>query len=207
VRSSFDVIPGTPPVFAAAMPRLVDEGDDVTVAYHAPGAAGERIVVVPAGGDPASDEIDGQATPAGQPTDGTVAFSTGALAPGSYEAVLVDAGDAPLSRGPFWVHDPGAPPEIATTQWSFDVGESIDVTWTLAPGNRFDWIGVYARDADPLIAYYKGYIYTGATVEGSGSLGDASVGAWPLPPGRYTVYYLVNDSYRQVASDDFVIAG
>ena len=69
VRSSFDVTPGTPPVMAAATPRLVDAGGDVTVTYHAPGAAGERLVVVPSGGDPAGDALDAQATPGGQPVD------------------------------------------------------------------------------------------------------------------------------------------
>ncbi len=207
VRSAFDVVPATPPVLAASSPRLVNAGDDVTVTYHAPGAAGERMVVVPAGGDPATDALDSQAIPSGSPTDGSLVFPTNALTSGAYEAVLVDAADSPLSRGPFWVHAAGAPPVIATTRWAYDVGQPIGVTWNLAPGNRYDWIGVYARDADPMVAYYKGYIYTGASQQGMGTLGKAAIPRWPLPPGRYTVYYLLKDSYRQVASDDFVIRG
>jgi endonuclease/exonuclease/phosphatase family metal-dependent hydrolase len=207
VRSAFDVVPGTPPVFSAASPRLVDPGRRVTVAYHAPGAAGERLVVVPAGGDPATDGLEAKATQSGHPVDGSVTFPTGALGTGAYEAVLVDAADAPLSRGPFWVHPKGAPPTLATSRWAYGVGEPIRVSWNLAPGNRYDWIGVYARGADPMVAYYKGYIYTGASQQGSGALGNAAVLHWPLPPGRYTVYYLVHDGYRQVASDDFVIKG
>ncbi len=180
VRSSFDVTPGTPPVLAAASPRLVDRGTDVTVTYHAPGAAGERLVVVSSGGDPATDALDAQATPAGSPVDGSVTFPTGSLVPGSYEAVLVDAADAPLSRGPFWVRPPGGAPVLSTTKWAFDVGEPIGVSWTLAPGNRFDWIGVYDRHADPGVASYAGYVYTGASEEGSGthrSRGDPSLAA------------------------------
>ena len=207
VRSSFDVIPGTPPVLAAAAPRLTDAGSDLSVTYHAPGAPGERLVVVPAGGDPSTEGIEAQATPGGQPVDGSVTFPTGALAPGAYEAVLVDAADAPLSRGPFWVRPPGGAPVLDTTKWAFGVGEPIGVTWTLAPGNRFDWIGVYDRHADPWVAYYKGYIYTRASEEGSGVLGRAAIPRWPLPPGRYTVYYLLTDNYRKVATADFVIKG
>jgi endonuclease/exonuclease/phosphatase family metal-dependent hydrolase len=207
VRSSFDVIPGALPVLAAAAPRLVDAGDDVTVIYHAPGATGERLVIVPTGGDPGTDAVDAQATPAGSPVDGSVVFPTGALAPGAYEAVLVDAADASLSRGPFWVRTPGAAPVLSTTKWAFDVGEPIGVTWTFAPGNRFDWIGVYERHADPWVAYYKGYIYTKASQEGSGVLGRRVIPGWPLPAGRYTVYYLLTDNYRQTASADFVIRG
>jgi endonuclease/exonuclease/phosphatase family metal-dependent hydrolase len=207
VRSSFDVIPGTPPLLAAASPRLVDAGGDVTVTYHAPGAAGERVVLVPAAGDPATDALDARATPGGAPIDGTVTFPTGSLAPGSYEAVLVDAADAALARGPFWVRIPGGAPALSTAKWAFDVGEPVGVAWTLAPGNRFDWIGVYERHADPRVAYYAGYVYTGAREEGSSTLGRAAIKRWPLPPGRYTVYYLVSDVYRQVASADFVVRG
>jgi len=121
--------------------------------------------------------------------------------------VLVDATDAPLSRGPFWVRPPGDPPVLSTTKWAFDVGERIGVSWNLAPGNRFDWIGVYERHADPHVAYYAGYVYTGASEEGSGHIGRAAIRRWPLPVGRYTVYYLLADNYRQVASADFVIKG
>ena len=205
VRSSFDVIPGPPPVLAAASPRLVDAGDDVTVTYHAPGTVGERLVIVPAGGDPAADAIDAQTTPAGSPVDGSVVFPTVSIAQGSYEVVLVDAADTPLSRGPFWVRIPGGAPEFDTTEWAFDVGERIGVTWRFAPGNRFDWIGVYERHADPSVAYYEGYIYTGAREEGVGTLGRAAIPGWPLAPGRYTVYYLLNDNYREIAAADFVV--
>ena len=79
------------------------------------------------------------------------------------------------------------------------------MTWRFAPGNRFDWIGVYERHADPWVAYYEGYIYTGAREEGVGALGRAAIPGWPLAPGRYTVYYLLNDNYREIAAADFVI--
>lgn len=79
------------------------------------------------------------------------------------------------------------------------IGEPIEIAFTRAPGNRFDWIGLYARGGDPLVDYYLEYRYTGAVVEGSVTF-DV-----PLPPGRYTAYYLLTDVYRQVAAVDFVV--
>ena len=55
---------------------------------------------------------------------------------------------------------------IATGKPTYAKGEPIDVTWNWAPGNRWDWIGVYPRHAD--VSSYLDYIYTGATVQGTG---------------------------------------
>ncbi len=62
--------------------RLVTKGRDLTVTYHAPGDPGEKVVIVPAGGDPATDAIDQTPTPAADDVDGSVTFATGAWAPG-----------------------------------------------------------------------------------------------------------------------------
>jgi hypothetical protein len=205
VVSTVDVTPGVPPLMVTAEPRLADVGDDVTTTYHAPGDPGDRVVIVPAGGDPATDAIDAKPIPLSDPVDGALSFSTTSWPPGGYDAVLVDNADSEISRFGFWVRTPGAPPQIATSRWSYGVGDPIHVSWGGAPGNRFDWLGIYARGADPLVASYEDYIYTHATVSGSGTFNAGSSGHWPLPPGRYTVYYLLNDNYRQVAHDDFVI--
>ncbi len=207
VVSTVDVIPGTPPVMVAPSARLLTVGDDLIVRYHAPGGAGEKIVLVPAGGDPATDAVDSAPTPSGQPVDGSVTFATGALAQGSYQAVLADASDATLARSRFWIRAPGSVPQLQTSKHRYAVGEPVAVSWTLAPGNRFDWLGIYHRGADPRAAYYRGYVYAGARVEGTTRYDHHAVGTWPLKPGRYTVYYLVNDSYRQVASADFTVRG
>ena len=205
VVSTVEVVGAAPPVFVTADPRLDDIGHRVVATYHAPGGAGERIVVVPTGGDPSADEIDSKPTPAGEETDGDVFFPTSSWTAGGYDVVLVDGSSNELSRYGLWVRDPGAPPVLDTDRWAYGVGDPITVTWEGAPGNRFDWLGVYNRDADPWIAYYKDYLYTNATVTGSATFDDAAHGRWPLPPGRYTIYYLLNDNYRQVAGTNFVI--
>ena len=204
VVSTLDVTPGVPPVMAAPDPLLVEVGATLTVTYHAPGGAGERLRIVPSGGDPTADAVDSQGTPPGAPTDGSVEFPTDALAPGAYDAVLVDGADAELARGPFWVRDVDASPVLDTSRWRFAAGEPIDVSFTFGWANRFDWIGLYDRGADPTIASYHTYGYTGAAVEGSVTFAGGG-GAGPLPPGRYTAYYLLTDVYREVASVDFVV--
>ncbi len=207
VVSTLDVTPATPPVMVASSRRLLGVGTDLTITYHAPGAAGERVVVVPRGGDPATDALEAVPTPGGQPVDGSVLLPTSSLAAGAYDAVLVDAADAALSRTAFWTRTPGSPPVLTTTKHRYAVGAPLRFSWTQAPGNRFDWVGVYARDANPAVASYAGYVYTRATVAGSAAFDRRADHRWPLPRGRYTAYYLTNDSYRPVASVDFVVRG
>jgi hypothetical protein len=84
-------------------------------------------------------------------------------------------------------------------------GDPIEVSWTSAPGNRWDWIGIYHRGANPHVAYYLLWVYTDGTIEGSASLDRGATGKFPLPPGKYTAMLLVDDSYRPVASADLTI--
>lgn len=198
VVSTFDVTPGTPPVMVSPAPQLVEIGEALDVTYHAPGGDDERIRIVPRAGDPIVDAIDSQGTPPGAANDGTSTFATDALSAGQYDLVLIDGAGVELARAPFWVREPDAPP-ILDTRWRHGIGEPIEIAFARAPGNRFDWIGLYARGGDPLVDYYLEYRYTGAAVEGSVTF-DV-----PLPPGRYTAYYLLTDVYRQVAAVDFVV--
>jgi endonuclease/exonuclease/phosphatase family metal-dependent hydrolase len=204
VVSTFDVTGGAPPVMVSPAPLLVEIGRPLDVTYHAPGGAGERIRIVPRDGDPVTDVIDSQGTPPGALTDGAVTFATGALSAGAYDAVLIDGADTELARTPFWVRDVDAPPVLGSV-WRFDVGEPIEISFTLAPANRFDWIGLYERGADPLVDYYIAYRYTRAAVEGTVTFDEREYGPWPLPPGRYTAFYLLTDVYREIASVDFVV--
>ncbi len=200
VISTFDVAPGTPPVMVSPAPLLVEIGRPLDVTYHAPGGAGERVRIVPRGGDPVTDVIDSQGTPPGALIDGVATFATGSLAAGAYDVVLIDGADAELARSPFWVREVDAPPVLDSAS-RYDVGEPIEISFTGAPANRFDWIGLYERGADPLVDYYIAYRYTRAAVEGTVAF-DVRV---PLPPGRYTAFYLLTDVYREIASVDFVV--
>jgi hypothetical protein len=186
-------------------PLLVDQGQELTVTYHAPGNPGEKVVIVPIGGDPATDAVDQAGTPAADDIDGSVTFDTGTWVSGGYDAVLVDASDAELSRNLFWLRLPGERPILHTNHWSYDVGQAIRIRWEGAPAHRFDWIGIYARGADPQVAYYKDWLYTKATLAGTATFSGRTVRHWPLRPGRYSAYLLVSDIYLKVAGVDFVI--
>jgi len=82
------------------------------------------------------------------------------------------------------------------------------VEWHSAPGNRWDWVGIYEVGADPMVDSYIEWLYTGSTIDGSATFDRDAHGAWPLRPGDYTVFLLEDDAYRAVASGTFsVVAG
>lgn len=202
VVSSFTVRPGRTPTLVAVEQRLSDVGRDVLVRFHAPQTAGAAVAVVPSEGDPVADSV--AVLPTGGEADGTLSFATEGWTPGSYEAVLLD-GDVELSRVPFWLQEPGGDPVLETSAATYGESEPIGVTWRFAPGQRWDWIGIYKRGRDPRVAWYLLWLYTGATVEGSATLDRSSYGPWPLEAGRYSVYLLSDDGYRLLARADFEI--
>jgi len=132
------------------------------------------------------------------------AFDSTDWAPGSYEIALLDGAGNVQATSQTWVAEAGAGPTL-TVDPSIAEGDPIDVAWNAAPGNRFDWIGIYRRGADPNVAYYLLWTYTGATIEGAATLDGDAEGRFPLPPGKYTAMLLVDDAYEAVATADFVI--
>lgn len=193
--SSFDIEPGSPPTMISVDHQLVRSDENVALRWSAP-AAGETQISIE--GEEGVAPFDGGAA-------GSRDLPAADLGPGAYEAVLW-ANGSELARAPFWVAEPGAPPEVGTTEPSYEVGDPITVEWGNAPANRWDWIGLYKRDADPDIAYYLSYLYTEATVAGSVTFDDENgVGKWPLEPSKYTVYILIDDSYEEIAGSDFVV--
>jgi endonuclease/exonuclease/phosphatase family metal-dependent hydrolase len=202
--STFAVRPAPAPVLIGVRDPLVTVGRDVDAEFHLD-AVGGRISLVPAGGDPGTDELDAyELTDA---TDGVVTFQTDGLGPGAYELVLMDADGNERGRAAFWVEAADAGPAISTGSPTYAVGDPIDVHWTDAPGNRWDWIGIYRRHRDPRVRYYLLWTYTGATVEGSTTIDASAHGPWPLPPGRYSVYLLQDDGYKKLAGADFEVTG
>jgi endonuclease/exonuclease/phosphatase family metal-dependent hydrolase len=206
VVSTFDVRGGVPPTLVAVSSRLVTSGDNLAVTFHAPGDVGEHVSIARVGPSPETVVAD-QPTGSDHPTDGELAFNTGGLAAGAYCAVLSGtAGE--LSRSPFWVEAADAGPRIGTTEAVYPVGAPIAVEWHSAPGNRWDWVGMYEAGADPMVDSYIEWLYTGSTIDGSARFDRDAHGAWPLRPGDYSVFLLEDDAYRAVASGTFsVVAG
>jgi hypothetical protein len=214
VVSTFDVMPAAMPLLVAVGSRSVEQGESLSVRFHARGLAGERVAIVRAGGSVAN-AVASRST--GGAVDGTLTFPTGALAARAYEAVLVSPAGAAVSRSPFWLYAPGAVTTVSTDKSRYKVGETIRVSWTKAPGMKWDWLGVFTAgdSADnpnnsTCSAGYCGnghyllYTYTHAAIEGSTtfSADTALVGykTWPLGTGTYEIRLLLDDGYRSAAS-------
>jgi hypothetical protein len=105
------------------------------------------------------------------------------------------AGNGPLLGGTVALVDPDAPATIVVSSRTFAVGEPIVVTWTNAPGNRYDWLDVHAAAATPTTGRIWNWRYLGARVFGTTAVKAEATGNWPLPPGRYRVSLCVDDDY------------
>ncbi len=204
VVSTFDVEPAPEPTLLSVDQRLVTNGSEVTVRYHADGAAAGSVAIVPTGGDPAT-AIDEMAIGDDEATGGEMSFSTFRWRPGEFEAVLLSTAGEVLARAPVWVQAEGGEPQLRTSAHTYAVGDPIDLEWRFAPGNRADWIAVYRGGADPSRASYLLWVYTGGTVQGSTTFDRDTVGPWPLEPGKYSFYLLRDDSYVDLARTDFTV--
>jgi hypothetical protein len=201
--TTFEVTPSAPPVMVSMDRRLIQVDEPASVRFHAPGAQGEHVVAVPSGEDPVAASVADVPTGA---ADGALELAPdGEWTAGEYEAVLLDGSGQALASAPFWVAAPGQEPVIATAARVYEVGTPIDVTWSWSPGNRWDWVAVYPRGADPNVASYSHWLYTGATVEGGASIGGPVAGRWPLEPGKYSVYLMEDDNYVKLAGADFTV--
>jgi hypothetical protein len=216
VVSAFEMTPGVMPVLVAVEQRSLSAGDTLSVRFHAPGQSREAVAIVPAGGSP-SDAVASQST-AGL-VDGTLSFATDSLAPRAYEAVLVAKNGNALARITFWLYLLGAPTTVTTSKSEYKVGEPIVVSWTNAPGMRWDWLSIYdpgqgggnqiVTDANYSNGasggpnyHYLVYEYTHASIEGMTaftSLSSIGWSSWPVGPGNYEVRLLLDDGYQSLA--------
>jgi endonuclease/exonuclease/phosphatase family metal-dependent hydrolase len=207
VVSTIVVDPVEPPVFVSPDEIRVEVGEPIGVYYHAPGGyETDRIVLVPKGGDPATDGFAKLDT-AEAGYFGRITLGSAGQEPGEYEAVLltVDDSGAPVevSRSNFWLVERGAQPTVSVAA-RVASGVSIDVEWASAPGRKFDWIGIYAAD-DPDMYAYLGFAYTNRTVDGSYSFTADDLGESMLPPGDYVVRLMSDDSYVSLAQAAFTV--
>jgi endonuclease/exonuclease/phosphatase family metal-dependent hydrolase len=199
IVSAVEVEPGTPPTFVAPDRRLGEVGIAVTAAFHQPAGTDAEVVVTRP-----RDDAPVATVPTGGAADGTVQIATDGLAPGAYRLALRSPTQV-LSRSRFWLAAPGAGPIVSLGRDVVRAGRPIVVRWANAPGQRWDWIGVYRRGADPNVASYLTWFYTEASIQGTGRLDAASEGPWPLAPGRYSVYLLADDGYDVLAGADLRI--
>lgn len=201
VVSTFEVTPGPMPDIVVADTRRVEIGQPLTVTYGG-SASGIEVVPAEAGQDAVSTTT---AAPAAGAEGASIQIATNEMTPGAYEVRLVDANGKATSSFPFWAVEPGAKPIVMTDAKTYGVGDPILVSWSQAYGQRWDWIGIYHRGADPNIAYYLVWDYTKASIVGSLPIDEASNGRWPLKAGEYSVYLLGDDGYVKEGGADFTI--
>jgi hypothetical protein len=195
--STFRVTPPAPPDLVSADQALSHVGDRVTLrAWEAAGVGATLTVNSENGGATKTAAFTGNG--------GSVTFGTDRWSPGRYGVTLRDGSGRTVAGTVFWLAPAGAGAFLAVPA-SVDAGDPIPISWSDAPGNRWDWVGIYHRGANPHVAYYLLWSYMEASVEGRTVLDRHDVGRFPLPPGRYTAMLLVDDSYRPVASADFTI--
>ncbi len=203
IVSSFDVEPGPAPALVYVPHQRAEAGEEITVRYHGPGSG--AIVRLEPAGETTGGTRSGRAAHRGAGI-ATIRFPSRDMAPGAWEAALVDAGGAVLARAPFWLTRPGARPSIGVSSARYRTGEAITVRWSDAPGNRWDWVGVYVAGSDPGRENPLLWRHTRCAIAGVLALDDtAEGGGWPLPPGDYRVILGLDDSYVVLAEAPFEV--
>jgi endonuclease/exonuclease/phosphatase family metal-dependent hydrolase len=199
VVSSFELVPGRAPSMVSLDRRAVTVGDPLDVRFSAAGSDDGRIedgsIAIVEASRPASPLMT-MTTNDGTDRQSLVMFGTASLRPGAYEAVLLSAEGAELARAPFWMQAPGAVPSIVIEEAALASG-TITARFHNAPGNRRDWLGLYAaREADQ--RNYIAFIYTGGAIEGAMTFDEGAIGH-PLDPGRYEIRLMRDDGYMTLA--------
>lgn len=200
--TTFEVEPAPTPDLITVEPRLVKPGEVfiIRVATQKQEKLGV-FGIYPAGAPEDATPITSLPC---DPADHLAApFGTARLVPGEYLAAVSDANGKRLASIPFWVTDPSAKPGISVAQASVKSGDPVEVSWTSAPGNKFDWLGIY-NAGDPDLYNYLGYLYTNATVAGSVSFTTEDFGE-ALPPGEYEARLMRDDAYVEMAITKFTV--
>lgn len=202
VLSTIEVTPADAPALITTEPRPVREGDMFLIRAYVPGGGNWTAVIVPRGAGPDA-AITGIADVAlaDRPT---IRLSTIGIAPGAYDAVLLDGAGKELSRHAFSVVPASGQATIALAQDRVIPGADIALTFSGAPGFKLDWIGVY-RAGEPSVYNYLGFVYTGARHEGALSLPAAELYE-ELTPGDYELRLMLDDHYRTLAIAPFTVA-
>jgi hypothetical protein len=128
---------------------------------------------------------------------GSVDLGTGGLAPGAYAVALRDAGGQEIARTPFWIVARDGAATLALDKSRYAPGETITATWSNAPGNRYDWLGVFKKD-DPADDHHLHFFYVNAAVGGSLALTTEMLGA-ALAPGSYELRLELDDGCVRLA--------
>ena len=212
VLSTFEVASVAMPELVAVDEALRTVGDELVITHNSPGAAEGELAVVTEG-DAATDAVE---TVPLADERGTTQLDTAGWEAGGYDIALLEGDGSEIARTPFYLRDPDANLELSTDKENYAPGDSIDVSWSAGPANRWDWLGVYEAsasnpDSDDYLIWDYAEGHDAGTVppraDGEATLGPESQGKpWPLPPGRYVLHYLLADQYKSAASVEFSVS-
>jgi phospholipase C len=106
-------------------------------------------------------------------------------------------------------------PSVATDKATYAPGQPITIAFENGTGHQKDWIGIYPKGTTPapvstIWGYVGGgvHVATGGRTDGAITLSAGSenrAGDWPLKPGSWVAWFLVNDGYTSVASTEFTV--
>lgn len=200
VLSTVEVTPAPAPALIAVEPTLVTPGGSFLIRVATPGTY--SAYVTPRGA-PAPEGLTGiaEVDPADRPT---IRLSTLGLAPGAYDAVLLDADGRELARTALSIAPADGQPTLALAQDKVSPGADIALSFTGAPGYKLDWIGIY-RTGEPSVYNYLGFAYTGARHEGQITFPAADLYE-DLAPGDYEARLMFDDHYQTLAIAPFTVS-
>lgn len=194
VVSTFFIEPAEPPTIISVAPRVISLGEAAEVRFHESEGDADRVELRQGSTVLTTWPISGR-------TDGAEVVEV--TEPGEYTLAL--AGEADLATTTLTIVDPSIGPTLTLSASTIASGAPITVSWSGAPGNRWDWLALFHRDADPTQAAYRTWAYTGATVSGSLTIDEHAPGQWPLPAGDYSLYLLEDDGYEILARVEITI--
>jgi len=208
VVSTVEVVPGPAPAMVSIDRRSVTQGEVLTARFHAETGDGRleggRVVILDAKAAQDAAPLVSLASNDGTDRAGSVAFGTATLDPGAYVAALRDGDGKEIARSvPFWVVAGDHRLALATDKPSYAPGETVTVTWSNAPGNRFDWLGIYKK-GEPADDNYQSFFYVNAAVAGSLAIDKTLLGD-DLAPGEYEVRFELDDGYSRLAAAPFTV--
>lgn len=199
VVSTFSVFPATMPELVSTGRRVYGVGEDVEVIFH---GAPHRLTATTSrlAADGSARAIHEHVVESGVRSR----IASSIFAPGHYRISIAVQSGATL-RSDFWVMDRNRKAAIEVMGSDFVVGQPIPVTWSNGPGNRNDYVAVYAPNSDARYEadeYEQGlpWAYIGAKPEGSAHLEAGNAGwGWPIEPGTYVMRLMEDDGYDILA--------
>ncbi len=137
---------------------------------------------------------NGTQSTGGGVTSGSVTFNNPGLAEGNYVAYFLENNGYTVLDGPVaFSVDVAGGDSLYTDKSSYDVDETITVSYADGPGNSTDWIGIYYPGQTPAQGTTSLlWSYTSGT---SGSVDFTNPG---LQVGTYEAYFLANDGYTVI---------